>query len=107
MFWNELAFVSNMGNEDSLRESRLIEMRDALAAELNRIAKTVAQQETYGPALVSGFFHPDLLDQSRYGEYVRNSADRFREFVNIISGLNTLSRTVNLYAPSMSKTMRR
>jgi hypothetical protein len=75
MFWNELAFLHRMDDEDFLREPRLIEMRRVLAAELNRIAKTLAQEDTYGPVLVSNFFHPDILEHSRYGDYVRNTSD--------------------------------
>lgn len=94
MFWNELAFLHRMDDEDFLREPRLIEMRGALAAELNRIAKTLAQEDTYGSALVSNFFHSDILEQSRYGEYVRNTNERFHELVSVISNLNTRGGTV-------------
>lgn len=103
MFWNELAFVHNIDQEDSPPEPRLIEMRRALAAQLNRMAKTLAQEDTYRPALVSRFFHPNILEHPRYGDYVRNTSDRFRELVSVISTSNTRSRTVALRAPSIAK----
>ena len=83
MFWNELAFLHSMDQEDFRREPRLIEMRRALSAELNRMATTLAQEDTYGPALVSSFFDRDILDHSRYADYVRNTGDRFHELVTI------------------------
>lgn len=43
MFWNELVFIHNADDEDFLRDSRLLEMRRALAAELNRMAETLTQ----------------------------------------------------------------
>ena len=94
MFWNELAFLHSADHEDVLRDSRLVEMRRALAAELNRMAEILAQGLTYGPALVSSFFHHDILEHSRYGDYVRNTADRFHELISVISSLHTLSTKV-------------
>jgi hypothetical protein len=90
MFWNELAFLRNsIDDEDFIREPRLIEMRRSLAAELNRIAETLAQENTYGPAFVCSSFHRDILEQSRYGDYFRNTCDRFDELVSVISNLKT------------------
>ncbi len=103
MFWNELAFLHRMDNEDFLREPRLIEMRGVLAIELNRVAKTLAQKDAYGPALVSSFFHSDILEHSRYGDYVGNTADRFNELISVISNLNARSPNVELHAPSIAK----
>jgi len=102
MFWNELAFLHSSDCEDLLTEPRLIEMRRAMASELNHLAKTLAQEGTYQPALASSFVYPEILEHSEYGDYVRNTADRFRDFVNIISSLNSPSRTVSVYAPSIS-----
>jgi multidrug resistance protein MdtO len=60
MFWNELAFLHRMDDENFLREPRLIEMRRALTVELNRMAETLAQEDTYGPALASSFLPSDI-----------------------------------------------
>jgi multidrug resistance protein MdtO len=102
MFWNELAFLrSSMDDEDLLNGPRLIEMRRALAAQLNRMSETLNQEDTYGPILVNSFFHPNILEHSRYGDYVYNARDRFYELVSMISDLNASSRTVGLPAPSI------
>ena len=92
-----------MGNEDILREPHLLEMRRVLAAELNHIAKTLIQEETEGTPLVSRFFHPDLPEHSRYGDYVRNTGARFQELANVMTSLNTSSHTVALCVPSLAK----
>jgi DNA-binding SARP family transcriptional activator len=65
MFWNELAFLRSTEDEKLLSEPGLIEMRRALAAELNRMSETLAHEDTYGPETVSSLFYPDILKQSR------------------------------------------
>jgi multidrug resistance protein MdtO len=100
MFWNELAFLRSIDDEDFLNEPGLIEMRRAVAAELNRMSETLAQEDTYGPATVSSLFRSDILERSRYGDYVRNTRDRYYELASVISDLNTSSRTAGLSAPA-------
>jgi multidrug resistance protein MdtO len=100
MFWNELAFLRSIDDENCLNEPRLIEMRRALAAELNRMSETVAHEDTYVPATVSSLLSPDILEQSCYSDHVRNTRDRFYELVSVISNLNSPS-AVGLSSPSM------
>ncbi len=102
MFWNELAFLQSMDQEDFRREPRLTGIRRALSAELNRMAVTLGQEDTYGAALASSFFDREILDHSRYADYDRNTGDRFHELVTLVSSLNTRSRAVELYAQSIS-----
>jgi multidrug resistance protein MdtO len=100
MFWNELAFVHSIGaDQDFSRENRLIEMRRLLGSELNRIAKTLTQEDTYEPAIAASFCDAAILEHSRYGDYVRDTGNRFHELASVISNLNTRSRTVELCAP--------
>jgi multidrug resistance protein MdtO len=104
MFWNELVFLRSRADEDSLNEPRLIEMRRALASELNRMSETLAHEDTddtYEPATDSSLFRSDILEQSRYSDYVRITLDRFHELVSVISQLN--SRTVEISAPLTAK----
>jgi multidrug resistance protein MdtO len=75
-------------DEDFLRDPRLIEMRRAFAAELNTMADAVAQKATYKPALAGSFSDGTILDHPRYGEYVRNTINRFGELQGIVSSLN-------------------
>ncbi len=74
-----------------------------MAAELNRMSETLGHEDTYEPATVSSLFRPDILAQSRYSDYVRNTRDRFHELVSVISHLNTPRRTVEPSAPSIAK----
>jgi hypothetical protein len=78
-------------------------MRSKLAAKLDHLAETLVHDDAYWPAPSCSFAHPDLFQQSIYGDYVRNARDRFHELVSIISNLNIRSRTVELRAPSVGK----
>jgi multidrug resistance protein MdtO len=88
MFWNQLVVLHSVEDEDFLHEPRLIEMRRAFAAELNTMADGAAQKGTYKPALASSFPDMSILDHPRYGEYVRNTVNRFGELQGIVSSLN-------------------
>jgi multidrug resistance protein MdtO len=88
MFWNQLVVFHDAEDEDFLRDPRLIEMRRVFAAELNTMADVVAHKDTYKPALASGFSDRTILDHPRYGEYIRNTVNRFGELQRIVLSLN-------------------
>jgi multidrug resistance protein MdtO len=88
MFWNQFVVFHSAEDEDFLRDPRLIEMRRAFATELNTMAEAVAQKTTYKPELASSFSDGTILDHPRYGEYVRNTVNRFRDLQGIVSSLN-------------------
>jgi multidrug resistance protein MdtO len=88
MFWNQFVVFHSAEDEDFLRDPKLIEMRRALAAELNTMADAVAQKATYKPALAGTVSDGTILDHPRYGEYVRNTVNRFVELQGIVSSLN-------------------
>jgi multidrug resistance protein MdtO len=88
MFWNQLVVFHSAEDEDFLRDPRLIEMRRAFAAELNAMADVVANKAAYKPGLASGLSDGTILDHPRYGEYVRNTVNRFGELQGIVSSLN-------------------
>ena len=88
MFWNELVVFHSAEDEDFLRDPRLIEMHRAFAGELNTMAEAVAQKATYKPVLASSFSDGTILDHPRYGEYVRNTINRFGELQGIVLSLN-------------------
>jgi multidrug resistance protein MdtO len=87
MFWNQLVVLHGAEDEDYLRDPTLIKMRRAFAAELNTMADAVAQKATYKPALASSFSDGTILDHPRYGEYVRNTVNRFGELQGIVLSL--------------------
>jgi multidrug resistance protein MdtO len=88
MFWNQLVVLHSAEDEDFLRDPRLIEMRRAFAGELNTMADVVAQKTNYKPALASSSSDGTILDHPRYGEYVRNTVNRFGELQAIVLSLN-------------------
>jgi hypothetical protein len=75
-------------------------MRRLLGTELNRIAKTLTQEDTYEPAIAASFCDAAILEHSRYGDYVRDIGNRFHELASVISNLNTRTSAVELCAPS-------
>jgi multidrug resistance protein MdtO len=91
MFWNQLVVFHSAEDEDFLRDPRLIEMRRAFAAELNTMADVVAHKATYKPGLATRLSDVAILDHPRYGEYVRNTANRFGELQGIVSSLSSES----------------
>ena len=62
-----------------------MEMRRVLAGELKRMS------ETPTPILFI-LFDPDTLRNTRYGDYVRTTRDRFQELVSVTSHLNTVEQ---------------
>jgi multidrug resistance protein MdtO len=88
MFWNQLVVLHSAEDEDFLRDPRLIEMRRAFAGELNTMADVLAQKTNYKPALASSSSDGTILDHPRYGEYVRNTVNRFGELQAIVLSLN-------------------
>jgi multidrug resistance protein MdtO len=63
-------------------------MRRVFVTELNTMADAVAQKATYKPGFASGLSDGTILDHPRYGEYVRNTVNRFGELQGIVSSLN-------------------
>jgi multidrug resistance protein MdtO len=88
MFWNQLVILHSAEDEDFLRDPTLIEMRRAFAAELNTMADAVSRKATYKPALAGSFVDGSIFDHPRYGEYVRNTVNRFGELQEIVLSLN-------------------
>jgi multidrug resistance protein MdtO len=88
MFWNQFVVFHSAEDEDLVRDPRLIEMRRAFAAELNTMADIVARKGTYNPGLPGRFSDATILGHARYGEYVRNTVNRFGELQGIVSRLN-------------------
>lgn len=94
LFWNELAFLHSVDRDDVVRESRLIETRRALAADLNRIADAVGQEEAYEPGPLGSSNYLDGFKQSHYGEYVGNIGNARFKLTNIVSTLNAHRPTI-------------
>jgi len=92
MFWNQLVILLSSDGEDFLREPELIEMRGAIATELNTMAEVVTAKTTYVPARAGSFLDAAILDHPRYGEYIRNTVNRFGELQEVILNLSAESQ---------------
>jgi multidrug resistance protein MdtO len=103
MFWNELAFLHSMDDEEFLRQPGLVEMRRILTVELNQVAKILVQEGTYQPELANSSLNPNVSKDPRYRDYVFNTGDRFHELARIIASLNTPNYTVEQRAPSLAE----
>lgn len=88
IFWNQLVVLQGAEDQDFLREPRLKELRQALAAELNTMAEVVARKAPYTPAAKGGFADVAILNHPRYGEYVRNTVSRFGELQKAVLSLD-------------------
>jgi multidrug resistance protein MdtO len=70
----------------------LIEMRRAIATELNTMAEVVTAKTTYVPARADSSPDTAILEYPRYEEYVRNTVNRFAELQEVILSLSTESQ---------------
>jgi multidrug resistance protein MdtO len=88
MFWNHLVAVTT-GEDDVLREPKLVEMRVAFAAEINSMAEAVTRNNlSLLPAPGGRLSGSVVFDDPRSGEYARNIVERFGEVQEAVSRLN-------------------
>jgi multidrug resistance protein MdtO len=92
MFWNQLVILLSSDDEDFLRDPKLIEMRRAIATELNTMAEVDTAKTTYVPARADSSPDTAILEYPRYEEYVRNTVNRFAELQEVILSLSTESQ---------------
>ena len=88
VFWNQLAFLHQERDQDFFLEPGLLAMRHKMAEHLEMIAKTVTEKAGFPIALASEFVDPVLLSNPRFGEYARNSVERYEELQGMVAGLS-------------------
>ena len=88
LFWNQLAFLHKDQDQKLLKEPGLVEMRTKLAGHLDDIAQKMVQKATFPIAPAEEFVDPALLADPEYGEYARNSVDRYEELQSIVASLS-------------------
>lgn len=86
LFWNQFAFLHGEQDIDFLTQPALAEMRRKLADRIDAMATSVVQK-TPLPATSTPIVDDSLLNDSRYGEYVRNSVARYEELQVAVSNL--------------------
>jgi multidrug resistance protein MdtO len=88
LFWNQVAMLHNEKDSDFIVEPDLVAMRQTIAEHLEAMATAVVQKtgfpEESGAALAGAV----MLENSRYGEYVRNTIARYEELQSFASKLS-------------------
>jgi multidrug resistance protein MdtO len=88
-FWNQFAVLHSPQARDFLTQPELSEMRHSMADGLEAMAGSVVQKTAFADNEPAQTLNPSLLASPRYGEYARNSVDRFRELQSLIVDLRT------------------
>ena len=87
LFWNQFAFLHSEQDIDFLTQPALAGMRRKLADRIDAMATSVVQK-TPLPPISTPIVDASLLNDSRYGEYVRNSVARYEELQVAVSNLS-------------------
>jgi multidrug resistance protein MdtO len=88
-FWNQFAVLHSPQARDFLTQPELSEMRHHMAVGLEAMAASVVHKTTLVDHEPAETLAPSLFASPRYGEYARNSVDRFRELQSLIADLET------------------
>jgi multidrug resistance protein MdtO len=88
-FWNQFAVLHSPRARDFLTQPELSEMRHTMAAGLEAMADSVVHKTTFVDNEAAETLAPSLFASPRYGEYARNSVERFRELQRLIADLQS------------------
>jgi multidrug resistance protein MdtO len=88
-FWNQFAVLHSPLARDFLTQSELSEMRHSMAAGLEAMADSVVHKTVFVDNEAAETLAPSLFASPRYGEYARNSVERFRELQHLIADLQS------------------
>jgi multidrug resistance protein MdtO len=89
LFWNQLAVLHNEEDSDYLTNPGLVEMRRKLAARINTMADAAERKAAVAVEPTGGLVDPALLADPRFGDYARNTVERFEELENFTAILST------------------
>ncbi len=87
-FWNQFAALHNPQAREFLAQPQLSEMRHRMADRLDALASSV-RQKTLPHIEHAVTLDASLLANPLYGEYARNSIDRFHELESLVTDLRT------------------
>lgn len=87
LFWNQLAVLHNVKDNDYLSEPSLHAMRAALAVQMETMADAVIQRSAFPVKQPHHLLDPAMLANPHYAEYAKNTADRFEELQNFTAVL--------------------
>jgi multidrug resistance protein MdtO len=91
LFWNQFAFLHAEHDSDFRSQPGLAAMRRKIAEHLEDAAACVVSKKQLAVLPASEFADAGLLVNSRYGEYARNSVERYLELQGAVAGLSGLA----------------
>jgi multidrug resistance protein MdtO len=89
-FWNQSAVLHRSEDYDFITQPSLMAMRKRMAEGLERMSVAVTERTEYEEEFPADVLDADILSSPRYGEYARNSVDRYEELERIVETLRVL-----------------
>jgi multidrug resistance protein MdtO len=88
LFWNQLALLHSERDRDFIVQPDLVALRQAIAEHLEAIAVAVEKKSAFTEESGAALGGAAMLENSRYGEYVRNTIARYEELQSFASKLS-------------------
>lgn len=89
-FWNQFAVLHRPEDYDFVTEPSLMTMRARMAEGLEKMSASVADKTGFQEEVPADALDAKTLTSPRYGEYARNSIDRYEELERIVESLRVL-----------------
>jgi multidrug resistance protein MdtO len=89
-FWNQFAVLHRPEDYDFVTEPNLMAMRARMAEGLEKMSASVADKTGFEEEFPANALDAKTLTSARYGEYARNSLDRYEELERIVESLRIL-----------------
>jgi multidrug resistance protein MdtO len=89
LIWNQVAHLHGEEAEDLQHQAPLVEMRRALAEQLNTMATAIVQKAPVALMPLTDAFKVIPLVGEPYAEYVRNTIARYEDLRTLASVLDT------------------
>jgi multidrug resistance protein MdtO len=89
-FWNQFAVLHRPEDYDFVTEPKLMAMRKRMAEGLEKMSVSVVKKIDFEEEFPADALDPKILSSPRYGEYARNSLDRYEELERTVKALQVL-----------------
>jgi multidrug resistance protein MdtO len=89
-FWNQFAVLHRPEDHDFVTQPELMAMRARMADGLEKMSVAVTHKKGFEEEFPSDVLDAKILGSPRYGEYARNSVDRYEELERIVETLRVL-----------------
>jgi multidrug resistance protein MdtO len=90
-FWNQFAVLHREEDLDFLKRPELIAMRSRMAEGMDTMAKATVNKTEFALIDPHSLVDASLLNHPVYGEFARNTVDRYCELEMVVSRLRTLA----------------